>query len=218
MVNYFQRVRITSRWNKREAPKIDRTARTSSSTTTLNVRPRPSTCKPASSPKNMAKNGTMIQTDNCCAERGSFTRDEIASIAAMATVPSKGVQSRKTTSQPGLTIAEKTRPLMANAAVPITNNVPLAQVTIRPGMSAARHLLNNSSQVRTGVSRSGSSVLLVFSQFQVYFFKRMRNRLYEAYLGTCRHQRLHQLWILLVWVVECNQQAVILRRHLAHKR
>src|SRR5215467_15135994 len=167
-VNYFQRVRITSRWNKREAPQIDRAARASSTTATLNVKARPSTCKPASSPKNMAKNGTMIQTDNCCAERGSFTRDEIASITAMATVPSNGVQSRKTTNQPGLTMAEKTRPLMANAAVPITNNAPLTQVTTRPGMRAARHLLNNSSQVRTGVARRGSSVLLVFSPTMLY--------------------------------------------------
>src|SRR5215207_6827950 len=77
-----------------------------------------STSTPASWPKKTARNGTTTQAENCWAVRGSFTRDEIATIAEIAISASSGVQTKKTVSQPGLTTAANTRALSADARTP----------------------------------------------------------------------------------------------------
>ena len=123
---------------------------------------------PAACPKNTPKNGTIIQTDTCWAVLGSLTRDEMAIMTAMEMRPIKGDQIRNRISQPGLTIAKKTRWLVVNNAMPTIKISPLNQVTPTPGISAARLLPTSSSHVRVGVANSGSSVRLVFSPTTLY--------------------------------------------------
>ena len=122
-----------------------------------------STSTPASWLKKISRIGTTTTPESCCAVRGSLTRDEIATEAAIAISDSSGAHSSSRISQAGVTIAAKTRADSATPAMAAAKTAPHAQVSAMAGMSAANALPSSSSTVRTGAASSGSSVRLAFS-------------------------------------------------------
>src|SRR6266511_3889001 len=159
---------MTSRWNSSVAPHTANPAMTASMIAATSAINGLSTSTPAIWPKKTARNGTTTQAENCCAVRGSFTRDEIATIAAIAISAKSGVQTRNTVSQPGLTIALKTRTLVAAARTPAIKIDPASHVSTIDGINEASILAVSSSQVLIGVDSIGSEVLLVFSPTMLY--------------------------------------------------
>src|SRR5690242_19929061 len=102
--------------------------------------------------------GRIMKAEICWAVRGSFTREETATVAAIDSRPSSGVAPTSAISQPGLTIAATTRWDTAKALVPTINITPSNQAITTVGTRAVRHLPTSNSQVLMGVASTGSSV------------------------------------------------------------
>src|SRR5690606_1214772 len=105
---YPHLVRIVSRWNSPVAPQTDSAAMTPRMTAIPSAKAGLRTMTPTSWPKNSPSSGTTATAETCCAVRGSFTRDEIATQAAIMISASDGVQRISASSQPGDTIAAST--------------------------------------------------------------------------------------------------------------